>query len=58
MALAMLYLKEKQFTKARDLLFNMKEGTFIHYYLAVISLEEGDETGYYNHRAKVMDKDY
>ncbi|WP_409270104.1 hypothetical protein V1499_11715 [Neobacillus sp. SCS-31] len=58
MALAMLFLKEKQFGEARDLLLKMKEGTFKHYYLAVISLEEGDVTGYNNHRSKVADKDY
>ncbi|WP_316568968.1 hypothetical protein [Neobacillus sp. YIM B06451] len=58
MAHAMLYLKEKQFGDARGLLLKMKEGTFKHYYLAVIALEEGDETGYNNHRGQVADKDY
>lgn len=58
MALAMLLLKRKQFDEARSLLTNFKDGTFKFYYLAVSSLEEGDEAGYSTYRGKVTDKDY
>ncbi|RDU35730.1 hypothetical protein DRW41_16440 [Neobacillus piezotolerans] len=58
MALVMLDLKQKRYGEARKILTNIKDGVFKHYYLAVISLEEGDESGYAAHREKVTDRDY
>ncbi|WP_059170541.1 hypothetical protein [Bacillus sp. FJAT-27445] len=58
MALAMLYLKQKQFAEAKEILAGMKEGTFKNYYFAVIALEEGDHSEFVRLKEKVSDSDY